>query len=378
MKIAGIVAEYNPFHAGHRHHIEMTKKYTDAVVVVMSGGFVERGLPAVFDKWERAEMALDGGADLVCELPAIYATSGAENFATGALGILNALPVDMLSFGSESADIKSLSKIAALIADEPTNYKTILHEKLADGAGFAVARTAAIERILGTDAAAILKNPNDILALEYLKALHTRHSAITPVAVKRIGADHDTLSDHDFPSARAIRQQYYKENKNHYATLIDRYDGLIMAKLITADLSDLRALFDISEGMEFAIQNALETAQHTQDVIDQVSSKRIPKSRVRRALCALALNLTKENLKILQSAPPYLRVLGFNQTGRTLLRQFSDADIPIITNLKSNRTRLNKTQRDVLAIDIRATELRDYLATKKMTHKDYFNHPVIK
>lgn len=378
MKVAGIVAEYNPFHAGHQYHIAQTKAQADAVVVVMSGSFVQRGLPAVTDKWQRAEAALAGGADLVCELPAVFAVSGAETFAAGAVNILNALHVDTLSFGSESADAAALTAVAKLLVDEPDDFCGVLRQTLSGGAGFAAARTAAVEKILGKDAAALLKRPNDILAVEYLKAIIRQNSPMKPRAIRRVGAGHDTLSKDAFPAARAIRRQLYERPDSAYRKLIDRFDHFIMAKLLTADLSDLRSLPDVSEGMEFALKNALKTAQDTADVINAVSSKRTPKSRVRRALCAFALNLDGATCATLQKAPPYLRVLGFNNIGQKLLKRYKKAAaLPIVNNLVTNRTKLSAVQRAVLEQDIRATDLRDYLETGHVTHQDFLKHPLI-
>lgn len=217
MKVAGIIAEYNPFHKGHQYHIEETRKKTgaDYIVVVMSGDYVQRGEPAIADKYMRTQMALSGGADLIIEMPAIYATASAEYFATAGIGILDQLGcVDYLSFGSEWADMKDFLAYASLFLEEPEEYKQLLQEQLKLGKKFPEARAFAAGKVLFNSkpdqAIAFLKEPNHILGIEYIKAIKRRNSSIEPVVIKRKGNHyHESKLTKGYSSATAIRQEMY-------------------------------------------------------------------------------------------------------------------------------------------------------------------------
>jgi predicted nucleotidyltransferase len=396
MKTLGIAAEYNPFHNGHRYHLHAARKRAeaDAVMVLMSGAFVQRGAPACADKWQRAEWAVAGGADLVCELPTIFACARAESFATGAVAILNACHMDTLAFGVETDDLPRLQSLAHYLTEEPAAFRRELAERLAAGAGFAAARSRAVQTILGEDAAALLRSPNNILAIEYLKAVRQQASRLRPIAIPRLGsAHHDQNTEGDLLSGSAIRHAlgrgdakavaagipYAIEHltKSHYPQIRARYRRFVVSKLITADLEQLRALPEMGEGLEFALQNALAASPKYDAMIDRVSSKRIPKSRVRRILAYLALNISGPTLTSLQTAfAPYLRVLAFNRRGQRLLAQLRDrCGLPILTNLRSNQTRLSPTQRAILALDVRAQDLWSMLTDQPIYHKDYLQSP---
>ena len=222
MKVAGIIAEYNPFHKGHQYHIEETRKKTgaDYVIVVMSGDYVQRGEPAIADKYMRTQMALSGGADLIIEMPTIYATASAEYFATAGIGILDQLGcVDYLSFGSEWAEVEDFSAYASLFLEEPEEYKQILQEQLKLGKNFPEARAFAAGKLLFDSkpekAIGFLKEPNHILGLEYIKALKRRNSSIEPVVIKRKGNHyHENELTEGYSSATAIRQEMYHFYRN--------------------------------------------------------------------------------------------------------------------------------------------------------------------
>lgn len=192
MKIAGIIAEYNPFHTGHKYHIEETKRITgaDKIIVIMSGDFVQRGEPAIVDKYLRTRMALESGADLVIEMPALYATASAEYFATAGVGILDSLGcVDFISFGSEWATVEELTEVADILLEESPVFKKTLKEMLEEGKNYPQARETAVVACSGNEKyGEILDTPNHILGIEYIKALHRRKSKIQPVAIHREGS----------------------------------------------------------------------------------------------------------------------------------------------------------------------------------------------
>jgi len=216
MKLAAIVCEYNPFHKGHQYHIEETKRKTgcDGIVAVMSGNFVQRGEGALFSKETRAKAAVLGGADLVLELAPYFAVQSAEAFSLGALKIITSIPeIKYLSFGAEEENIDILKKAASILTDEPQSYKTALKEELDKGISYPTARQKALLKIGENDAAKALSSPNNILGVEYLKALKKFKSDIVPIAVKRVGAAHDSKAAGDMVSASYLREAYLKETK---------------------------------------------------------------------------------------------------------------------------------------------------------------------
>ena len=399
MKLAAVIAEYNPFHNGHHHHLNLTRSLAGAthIMVLMSGGFVQRGEPAVTDKWTRAGMAIKGGADLVCELPYIFAGAGAEAFADGAVAILNAAQaVDVLSFGSECDNVQTLKIVADALCDEPDNMRDTLKHCLKQGMGFAAARENAMSDILGEDTAAILKSPNNILAVEYLKAMRKQRCDFTAFAVKRAGAGHHAAipGSGSISSAKSIRACLTGDDFLTAARYVpypadtlkampvkaisENYENALLARLTACDLKDIRALPDVSEGLEFAIKNALKIENHIEGIVDTASSKRVPKSRVRRALAYLMMAAGEEKINTLRGASPYLRVLALNKKGKDIIKLIkSRSDMPILTNLRANQTKLCSVQKEVLAFDIKATDLQSLFSGNFCYHKDYTTNPVL-
>lgn len=398
LKALGIIAEYNPFHNGHRFHIRASqeKVYPDATIVVMSGPFVQRGTPAVLDKWQRCRIALAGGADLVCELPVPWATAGAEKFAEGAVAILDALHCAYLSFGSESGDIESLKKIAHLLSEEPPVFQSELKKRLKHGASFAKSREEAVCSLLGRSAADVMTKPNNILGIEYLKVITRSHVHLHPITVKRRGALHDQIASDSFSSS-AIRQLMRTDDialasdylpypsqilkDTHFCSLETHFENFAAAKLLTASLPQLRGLPEVTEGLEFAFQNTARDPQgfSYQEIIDCVSSKRIPKSRVRRILFNLALNISKQSIdQFWACAPPYIRILGMNDRGRAFLAENKkNIDCPILINVKSNQTQLNQPAKEILELDMRAQNMWNYLHGDALLFQDYRHPPVL-
>lgn len=231
MKAAGIIAEYNPFHKGHQYHIEETRRKTgaDYIIVVMSGDYVQRGEPAIADKYMRTQMALSGGADVIIEMPSLYAVASAEYFATAGIGILDQLGcVDYLSFGSEWADVEDFSAYATLFLEEPEEYKQLLQEQLKMGKNFPEARAFAAGKMLfdskPEQAMEFLKEPNHILGLEYIKALKRRNSSIEPVIIKRkCNHYHESELTEGYSSATSIRKAIYHYYKKQYSPVF--YDN---------------------------------------------------------------------------------------------------------------------------------------------------------
>lgn len=412
MKLLGIIAEYNPFHQGHAWQIESSKKESgcDSVMVLMSGSITQRGDFAILNKWERTRLALSSGVDLVCELPFGYACQSAEAFAHGGVKIFNATGViDVLSFGSEFGHIKPLNSLAKILVDEPAEFKNFLKQELSTGVSFPRARELAIRSFLGNEVGNLLKTPNNILALEYLKSLHKTQNSITAMTVKRQGADYHSLKTSEYLSASGIRkilkdahahsalEQTILQALNHklpYAVdelLLpfkqnynpngdDFFLNALRVQILSRDVYHLKNTPYVSEGLEHKIRDALKTATTFDECINAIISKRIPQTRVRRILCNRLLELDKETLGIFQAESyiPYLRVLGFNEKGKSILKQIKDnGNLPILTSLKKSRFTLSPMQKKMLYYDCRATDLHNQFYEKKYSyHRDYTQSPV--
>ena len=345
MNICGIVCEFNPFHNGHRYLIDVCRANLGAdaaVICVMSGDFVQRGEAAAFLKHDRARAAVAGGADLVLELPLPWCSAPAQTFARGAVGILGATGcVTHLCFGSESGDLPALRKTAReLLRPE---MDALVREELGRGIGYAAARQRALERMTG-EACAALSRPNDILALEYLKALEIMDLPMTPFTVSRVGAGHDAPEENALPSAALLRGKLRAGGdiapwmpEAAFVALL-RGAGALNADVIeTALLSRLRALPeaafaaapDVSEGLEHRICAAARTEPSLEAIVNAASTKRYARARVRRILVCAALGVRAGDSA---GIPPYLRVLAANGRGAALLREMeARAALPVLT-----------------------------------------------
>ncbi len=348
MKTAAIICEYNPFHNGHKYHIEQTKKLcgADAVIALMSGNFVQRGDAAIFEKTARANAAIRGGADLVLELPTVFAMQSAEFFAKHAVFILSSLNfIDFLSFGAEDNDAEKLCQIAEILADEPKEFSETLKQKLEGGASFPVARQEALISILGKHIAKIISEPNNILAVEYLKALRKTESTIKPIAIERKGAHHNSQSpDSDIASASYIRTQILSGGdaeqfipsycheifKNEKIHSIKNMEKSIIAEILKTPSGILSQISDVSEGMENRIKDKAAFYSDLASLADAVKTKRYTHSRIRRILLSAYLGITNEDRN--QTAP-YIKILAHNEVGQKLIREIKKtASLPLVRN----------------------------------------------
>lgn len=349
--VIGIVGEYNPFHNGHAYHIEESRKQAHedaAVVCVMSGDFVQRGSPAAFSKFARAEAAVKSGVDLVLELPAPWALSSAEGFARGAVGLLGALGVvDTLSFGSESGDVKGLKKAAeTLLGDEMSDrIRKVLCEN--EGISFAAARQKALESI-DPALASLLTEPNNILGIEYIKAILTQKLDISPMTVKRAGAAHDSAGDTLPRSASDIRtrlqsgadisedipkaalEMYSTERKLGKGPVFYRdLEIAALSRLRTLSVSDFEKLPDCGEGLSERIAAAVRSETSLNAIADAAKSRRYAHSRIRRIIMCAALGIDKDTAR---GVPPYARVLAASEKGCRVLKEAKEkSSIPILT-----------------------------------------------
>lgn len=331
MTVAGVVAEYNPFHAGHALHLRKTRRALGecAVAAVMSGNFVQRGDCAVFDKWTRARAALEGGADLVLELPTVWAASSAESFARGAVELLAAAGVvTHLSFGSECGDADKLRRVADCLDGE--GYRAVLRRFLDGGMPFAACRQAAVRELLGEELASLLSRPNNNLGVEYIRALNALGSGIQPVTVRRAGAGHDGGGHPEYPSASYLRERILTGELPTGNPAGLRYgERAALARLRAMAEADFAALPDCGEGLSHRLYRAVRGGRTLEEIYGLAKTKRYAHSRIRRALLWGALGLKEGDRP---AHPPYLRVLGANETGRALLRKMKGrAALPILT-----------------------------------------------
>lgn len=411
MTILGIIAEYNPFHKGHAWQLETTKEMSqaDGVMALMSGSITQRGDFAILNKWERTRLALASGVDLVCELPFGYACQSAEAFAQGGVKILNTTGVcDFLSFGSELGVLEPLKDLAEILAQEPPKFKRLLKEALATGVSFPKSREQSISLFLSKEVSALLGTPNNILAIEYLKAIVITNSAITPLTVKRQGSGYHSLETSDYLSATGIRKllleslandnsrsnlmislenklPYHREAiftpmENYYLQGDERFLNALRVSILSRDVGHLKNTPYVTEGLEHKIRDAVKTAKTLDALVDAIISKRFPKTRVRRILCNRLLELDKKDLSRFQhpTFTPYLRVLGFNPMGQAILREIKkQGEITVLTNLSRGERLLSPSQREMLYYDIRATDLHNLFYEKDYTyHRDYTQSPI--
>ena len=380
MKATGIVAEYNPFHNGHKHQLTEARRKTqaDVLIIAMSGHFLQRGLPALMDKWVRAESAIRGGADIVVEIPTLYACASAEYFASGAVHLLSHLKISQLSFGSESENIEPLQRAAEILVQEPEPFRERLLEMLKAGSSYAEARAGALAHILGSTSGS-LSQPNDILGIEYLKALIRQKTSIVPTTVHRIGADyHSTTLTGSICSATAIRSALEKSDfnpdelkpfmpksswnllntvfeQNHLITE-NSFIQLILYRISQFTPADYVHFPDAEEGLWNRLLTAARTACSYQGLVDRTQTRRYPRTRIQRLIASLLLDIRIHDRSRL-GLPQYARVLGTSATGRSYLAQIrKDISIPILSNLARHAPQSSE-ESEMLALDVRATDL---------------------
>ena len=384
--VLGIVAEYNPFHNGHLYHLLKSKEEAkaDSVIAVIGGNFTQRGEPSLLDKWCKAEMALANGADLVIELPVLYSISSAENFADGAIKILNSLKiVDSVSFGTESENLNKLNIIANTLYKEPKEYKDLLYSFLKDGKSYPKAREQALVKDLkDSEYASIISSPNNILGIEYLKALKKYSSKISPINLQRIEVGHLSKDySSEFASATAVRNLVYsnriKDVKSyippasytilteelkagHFVKDISRYENIIIYNLRNMPVEKIADLPDVSEGLEHLIKKAANSCNTIEEFINIVKTKRYTETRIRRILLYSLLKITKKDMAISKKTIPYIRVLGWNEKGKFLISKIISANprINVITSVKKfEDININKNLKTMLDKDILATNI---------------------
>ena len=386
-KVLGIVCEYNPFHNGHLYHLEELKKITGSnySIAIMSGNFTQRGSTAIIDKWSRTETALKAGIDLVIELPTLYAISSAENFADGAIHILDSLKiVDYVGFGAETSDIDVLDNIADVLYNEPRAYKTLLSHELNKGISFPKARENALLIYLNNirKYVNVVSAPNNILGIEYIKALKKYKSIIKPISIARFEAGHNDLSYHsNIASGTTIRNIIKNGNfdilrrlvpESSYSILMDNikqthivpdlsvFERQIFYNLRKMSIEEIRNLPDVTEGLEFSIKKAANSCNSIYEFLNIIKSKRYTSTRLQRILLYSLLGITKKDMELSKKVTPYIRVLGLNNKGKFMISEIAKANpkLEIITSVKrfldnsNNKNLKTMLNKDIFATDV--------------------------
>ena len=376
MKIGGIVAEYNPFHNGHKYQLQKSVETGELThtVAVMSSNYVQRGEAAIVSKWARAEMAVRNGIDLVIELPPLWSTSYAQRFAEGAVSLLDALGcVDMLCFGSECGNIEELIACKNAINSEEVNER--LKENLDIGLGFATARAEALRSVCGNRFFDILDGANNTLGIEYLNALDRLGSDIVPMTIKRKGAQHDSIMrNENFASASEIRKMlrdgnkewenyvpmsvsevYNREvEKEQAPCLNEKLEFSILCCMRQLSAEDIGLSPDISEGIEYRIHDAALKARTLDELYALAKTKRYSHARIRRIVLHAFMGFVADDYK---GNPPYIHVLAMNDKGKEILKEAKEkAKLPIITKA-SDFDELDDYGRHVFSLEDMCTDV---------------------
>ena len=400
MKAVGLITEYNPFHNGHLYHLNESKKITNAThtIAVMSGNFMQRGTPALLDKFTRAEMAVRNGVDLVVELPTLYACQSAEIFAHGGISLLNSLNcVKSICFGSEIGDIDILYLISKILIDEPIDFKIKLKDYLDKGLPFPKARASALfyyiteNKLYDTseeDLLNMLNSPNNILGIEYIKSILKLNSKIKPYTINRINSGYNSLNVNDsICSASAIRNALKNNSLNtiNYTMPKDTYDIInrviesgfnlvynedfyqILSSIIIRDKDNLTDYFEVNEGIENKIYNSIFKCHNIETLQNEIKSKRYTMTKISRTLNNIMLGIkggdilkTKDLTNI-----PYVRVLAFNEKGCEILKEIKkNSEIEVITKFSKIKYINSNIFNTLINYDIKATNMYNLIYYK--------------
>ena len=377
MNVVGIIAEYNPFHKGHAYQIQKAKEQCGAefAVVVMNGDFVQRGDPAIFDKYTRTKEALLGGADLIFELPVRFGLSSAGDFAMGGVLALNALPfVTHLCFGTETGDLTPLLQAATFLCDEPDSYRTRVKHFVKQGILYPKARSLALAAESGLPTET-WDSPNNILGLEYCVALQKLHSKIKPFTIRREGQgyhDNDTPALSDFPSATFLRKKIRKAGEKENLSLSD-FSSLIGYSLLTA--KDLCRIKDITPDLSDRIRNELPKYREINEFVKTIKNPSLTTGRIKRSFFQCLFDIEKE-----EPVMPYLRVLGMKKEASSLLSQKENASCQILTKLAFDVPKMDDTAKKLFAKDLLASDLYRQVFCHKYNQtlpNEYQHSPIV-
>lgn len=397
MKIAAVIAEYNPFHNGHLYQLNKIREEHDAdrIIIVMSGDFAQRGIPAIVDKHLRTRMALECGADLVLELPIYYALGSAEYFAQGAVALLDKLGViDILHFGSEAGNISLLNSCASILAKEPTEYSNTLKTYLQQGLSYPTARSHALSAYLREDNDTLtqtLNSPNNILGIEYIKALLQRNSHIQPVTLTRSGSGYNATKfmQGQFASANAIRSQLasdynapsklhdyipsaankiLSEDSNQHFMFAKDFSSILYYKLLEEAQRGYTDYYDVTASLSDKLLKNLEAFTNFDGFCMLCKSKDITYNRISRCLMHILLNMKQDTLEKLRADDyiHYARILGFRKESRDLFSLIkANASIPLISKLSDSYHSFDGLALKSLEADLYASKVYEGVKAQK-------------
>jgi len=419
MNILGLIVEYNPFHNGHLYHLTKSLEITNAThsVAIMSGNFLQRGEPALFDKYTRAEIAVKNGVDLVIELPTMFACQSAELFAHGAVTTLNSLNcINSICFGSEEGNVDILYTISKILVDEPDEFKDFLRSYLDEGMLYPTARSLALfnyiykydlldiskEKLLS-----ILNSSNNILGLEYIKCLLKLQSNIKPFTISRISASYNSENiDSNICSATAIRKSLKDYNdlsiihnvvpkatynrlesrlNDNFSPMFDDEYFNIINSIVLRDINILNKYFEVNEGIENKIYQNVFTANTLSDLQLSIKSKRYTLTKIKRTLNNILLGITKANMEKVKNINPipYVRILAFNDKGREILKTIKNSsEINIINKFSNISFAMDDDKfKTMIDYDIKASNMYNMIYYKNNKHllkgpMDYYTSPI--
>lgn len=380
MDTIGIICEYNPFHNGHIYHLNKVKEMfpNSLIILVMSGNFTQRGIPSILNKWDKTEIALEYGIDLVIELPFVFATQGADIFAKGTISILKELKANYLVFGSESNNIEHLEELVKISFND--NYQNKVKELLDQGYNY----PTALNKAFGNDVN--IDTPNDLLAFSYIKEIIKQEANIKPISIKRTNSYHDTKINSDISSATSIRKAI-EENKEYQNSIPEitieklknntyiqeEYFKYLKYKILST--SDLSIYQTVDEGIENRIKKYILEASNWDDLVLKIKTKRYTYNKINRMLTHILCSFTKEEANLLNEIE-YIRILGFNNKGKKYLNKIKkDVNTPIITNFKNNKSKM-------LEIELRSSycyySILEEDLKNKLIKEEYQNKPKMK
>lgn len=370
--VVAIICEYNPFHNGHKFQLDTVRKDAEAIICIMSGSFVQRGAPAVYDKWTRAEDAILNGADLVIELPVVYSAQSAQRFAMGGVKLADSLGVvDALYFGSECGDIVKLKECATILNSE--EFNSLMEKEMKEGISYPVARTNVLKTHYSNIDESLISNPNNILSIEYINALSNIKSKIKPYTHKR---------NFDFASASDIREQMGNgqdvgafvptQVRKPYDKAI--FDALVLHHFRRERLETLQTVSDMSEGLENKFKKTSQSVTTADELAESVKSKRYTRTTIDRIIVNSLLGIEEKHTEI---PPQYIRVLAFNERGKTLLSNIKKKSLlPIVTKVADAKPD-NPDYEVMFEKDLLATDIYSVLTNKK-AGLDFLTSPVYK
>ncbi|WML49359.1 nucleotidyltransferase [Neobacillus sp. PS3-34] len=401
MKAVGLIVEYNPFHNGHAYHLQSSREAAgaDVVIAVMSGNFLQRGEPALVSKWTRSKMALLGGADIVLELPYLFATQKAETFANGAVSILEAAGCESLCFGSENGDISSFTNTLNFLAENNEEFEKKINQYIKTGVSYPKAQSLSFTELASDKNLLNLSKPNNILGYEYIKAIMRQKSSIKPMTIQRKQAEyHDEhFSSATIASATSIRKAIFGDTadreqigqfipsstlellENYYNVYglfhnWESYWPLLKFRLLQMNSEELRTIYEIEEGLENRLLRAAANAESFSGFMEEVKTKRYTWTRLQRICVHILTNARKEEMLAGNEKASYLRLLGMSQNGRDYLKKMkSHFSLPLVSRLSSSKL-------SSLSLDIKAGRIYSCALTgknqTKLLNMEYNQPPI--